>query len=257
MKDTHPNHANVNLANNVCAFVDINIDGVQMFKTGIRQALPVLARLSALVNDKGEYFLFSNAPVFLVGIFLGKVKPEMDDVVAAIVQEFLQRHPAQNPAFLFLGQQVEDPPERFVSYMSVPRTDMAFDLHDEPSTYTSIYVAPDRFVADGPARSDLTGTIGATGFWAPVRCKQRGKRINRRTVFQSLTCGNSPRTDAEFESYLLTIDSKVGDTGMCFKEKIKNFVHFSNQAGLVMRIHFCICIAFPLFGKPKTILASY
>jgi hypothetical protein len=116
MKDNSPRHWHLEYANkSVWVFCDINVDGAQMFKMGVKQAIPILARVTALVNDRGEHFLFSTMPVFKVANFLlGKEKVDADELLEWFANELVDRHPGRGTPDFQVFPSGANPPDRLV-----------------------------------------------------------------------------------------------------------------------------------------------
>ena len=205
-----------------------------MFKTGKRQAITILARISGLVNDRGDYFIFSTMPVFLIGIFIGTEKPVYDRILAAFVSELLLRHPGRCSQFLAAVQ--ARIPARFSKYLAAQATISRpwpnEHFPEEDSQFPSIFVALDRNIADAPARSDLTGTPGPNGYWSLPRCGQRGRHITNQRgkkghmEFELIHCSRVLRTDNRWNSYKKLIKPFPDDTPAMIK-KIKVITTFS------------------------------
>jgi hypothetical protein len=180
-----------------------------MFETGKRQAVTILARVSGLVSDRGDYFIFSTMPVFLVGVFIGTEKPAYDHVLLPLVKELLIRHPGRSSGFeLAQNSRI---PERFAKYLAARSTKARpWPLEQFPeatSLHPSVYVALDRINADAPARSDLAGTPGHNGYYSLPRCVQRGEYVRAvngrkgRMEFQLIDCSKVLRMDSRWNSY--------------------------------------------------------
>jgi hypothetical protein len=195
-------------AKKCCIFTDTNIDGVDMFKTGVKESVPVLGRISAIVNEQRQTFLFSNMPVFLAGIFVGKEKPDGLHLLQEFVTVHQQRHPNKCPEF------TSPPPAaymktfgRFEDYFKqdpiIPGrlTVEESDVYDP--RWQSVCVGIDRLVADTPARSSLTGVVGHNGYFGQPRCLQPGYYCSERrvVVYRDLECNEYPRLDENFDQY--------------------------------------------------------
>jgi hypothetical protein len=237
-------HKDVQFAKYVCVFCDTNVDGVQLFETGKRQAVTVLARISGFVNDRGDYFIFSTMPVFLVGIFIGTEKPLYDDVLRLLVKELLARHPGRCSGFEVA--RTSRVPARFLKCLAAtastsrPWPDETFP--DETSLHPSIYVALDRISADGPARSDLAGTPGHNGFWSLPRCRQRGEYVKNakgkrgHMEYKLIHCAKKLRTDSRWESYKKAIKPFQHDAPAVRKKmKVSTAVTFEQSQGQLMK----------------------
>ena len=178
MKRTSERHKNVVYAKKATIFLDLNVDGIQMFKSGIRQAVPILARISSIVNDNGDFFIFSTMPVYLVGTYFGKEKPDCDELLEHAVEEFTHFHPGRDFCYQTAEVQCGLAPKRLKEYLVAQPKDGAPWPALTLNTFTAgIDLGLDRVITDGPARKDLTGTAGHAGFWSLPRCIQRGQHL--------------------------------------------------------------------------------
>jgi hypothetical protein len=203
LQDNSPIHQNVKFAESSCVFVDFNGDGVKLFKSGVEECVPLLARISAIVSDIGDTFLFSRPLVYLVGMYMGEQKPTMDDLLVETVDEFLRRHPTRNERFRPLNQGPRKTFKRFSDYMTAPwNPDLTYQ-HEPSTDFRSIYLGIDRLIADAPARKDFSGTIGHGGYFAPPRCIQRGERNDNLGLiaFKTVRCKDIRRYDEDYDSY--------------------------------------------------------
>jgi hypothetical protein len=202
LKENAPHHQKHVFAGNCCIFLDFHWDGVQLFKSGVQQCVPLLVRISAIVNDKGQTFVFSRPVVFMVGMFMGHEKPNPDDLLKECLEELLSRHPGRNPAFAHLNSPTPKTFKRFAKYMT-SWDPMLSSQFLPPTTFTSISIGLDRLIGDAPARKDFTGTIGHTGYFATPRCIQEGVRNDALgfVAFRLVKCKDVLRQDADFDVY--------------------------------------------------------
>jgi hypothetical protein len=180
MKENSEKHRHLEYAEYTAVFSDLNVDGAQLMNTGVKQAVPVLARPSCIVNNKGDTFYFSDMPVFMVGIFIGTEKPDSDDMLLDITQELIDRHPGRNPAFQNAALPERATPKRFRDYLVAQPGDGEWPEPPENPLAPSVFIGLDRVIADAPARKDLTGTAGHGAYWGMTRCKQRGVQVEVR-----------------------------------------------------------------------------
>jgi hypothetical protein len=175
MRQSSERHKQAAFAQKATIFLDLNVDGIQMFKSGIRQAVPVLSRISAVVNDRGDFFIFSTMPVFLVGTYFGTEKPDCDALLEFVFEELMDYHPARDASYGSPRVMSSSAPARLVDYLTAqPEAGVSWPEQSEDSAGTALHLGLDRVVADAPARKELTGTVGHAGYWALPRCIQRG-----------------------------------------------------------------------------------
>jgi hypothetical protein len=178
MRQSSERHKQVAFAQKATIFLDLNVDGIQMFKSGIRQAVPVLSRISAVVNDRGEFFIFSTTPVFLVGTYFGTEKPDCDELLEYVFDELMDYHPGRDASYQSPRVKSSSTPARLKDYLTAqPKAGASWPEQSEGVAETSLHLGLDRVVADAPARKELTGTVGHAGYWALPRCIQRGVPI--------------------------------------------------------------------------------
>lgn len=123
--------------------VSINYDGVSIRESCAQypQMSPVLGCVTGL--RKGEdHFKFSHRmPNFIVGYYIGSKKPDADVILKHVVEEFIHHHPW--------------------------------------TCSTPVAVAFAHGIADAPARAEMTGTTGATGYFGLPRCTQEGIHVDK------------------------------------------------------------------------------
>jgi hypothetical protein len=223
LKRTSPRHQKCSFAKAACTHVDLNFDGIQLFKTGIKETIPLLARISAITSSSGQVFVFSKKmPAFMFGVYCGKQKPNANDLMAELVGELQTNHPELNPLLRLPEDTYSTISDNFKRYFqAIPRSDPSLneasdEQYDsvpqagyslmpivEGSTSHQTSVAADRFIADAPAKRDWTGAVGHSAFWSLPRCKQRGSKTVKTGVFYSVVnCSSLLRRDEEWELYM-------------------------------------------------------
>lgn len=128
--------------------IDINIDGLKVFKSSKRDAWVISGRIVA--RGYGLY------KPFTIAVYYGHGKPAnfnlfLTDFVREIAKLSGRRGPAFGDGFSFSGHNY--------------RVEVRF------------------FICDTPARSAIKAIKGHTGFYSCERCIVRGKRQNNHTIF--------------------------------------------------------------------------
>jgi hypothetical protein len=224
LKQTSPRHQHCPFAEAACVHVDLNFDGIQLFQTGVKETIPLLARISAISTSSRQVFTFSTKmPAFMFGVYCGKQKPDANDLMTELVEELQADHPALNPLLRVTEESfstISDSLKRF--FHVVPDVD---PTHNEVGSQRPLgaplvgssatprleratadhrtSVAVERFISDALARRDWTGTVGHSAFWGLPKCKQRGSKAATTGIFYSvIDCLSLLRRDEEWELYL-------------------------------------------------------
>ena len=247
LKKTSPRHQNCTFAKSACIHVDLNFDGIQLFKTGVKETIPLLARITAISTDAGKVFLFSKKmPAFMFGVYCGKGKPDTNELMTELVDELQAGHPQMNallrmpeetfstisenlqryfftmPHGTFEESNAESEPtpnqtdsSGFSSETNLPTasgsTTPMIDSTPTPKPDEKLTsIAVDRFISDALARRDWTGTVAHSAFWALPRCKQRGfKGAKTGMHYEVIDCTSIRRYDEEWEDYLQPEDTET------------------------------------------------
>jgi hypothetical protein len=120
--------------------IDVNIDGVQLFKNfNCAQAYPILGRVYSVGSKK---IPIKKSPPFLIGMYHGPggsggTKMPLD----AFLYDFLDELKRLDPG--------------------------------SPKGNQKCAVALRLMICDAPMRATLKGTVGHTGYWACERCRVR------------------------------------------------------------------------------------
>lgn len=143
--------------------IDINIDGVQLFKNSmVPQAIPILARIYSIA----DYVIpLTLAKPFIFGVYHGCHKPPIE----AYLQDMF--------ADLY-----ELAPERGKGYRG-----------------RKLAVKVRCFICDTPIRCYLKGTTSHAGYSGCERCKVFGTRYGKAVRFTKIDCAK--RRDKEWEKY--------------------------------------------------------
>jgi hypothetical protein len=164
--------------------VDISVDGVACRKetAAVNQMTPIVGRLVALeVHDEAprpkkiaeernvERFVFARAPAYLVGYFIGNSKPPMQVISRKCADELIAFSPFN----------------------------ASLALLDDGTPETSIRTY--RTICDGPARSDVKGSLNHGGYHSLPKCLTVGTRHGRTMKYPSSDC--VLRVDEDWDKY--------------------------------------------------------
>lgn len=140
------------LQNNSTILLDIGIDGLPLYKSSNTSLWPILGNI---VNLK-------NLDVFLIGVYVGKHKPnDVDNYLHDFIYEL---------------KKIKEE---------------GINLHE-----VNIKVEIRAFICDAPGRSFLCNVVGHNSLNGCMKCYQKGKRIGNVTTYSSSM--SNLRTDTEF-----------------------------------------------------------
>jgi hypothetical protein len=183
--ETSPCHleATQNEERHVTVRIEISADGVSFMKetAQTREMFPVVGRVAAIevensnrmfrvpkersAESETPRFLLGRCPPFLIGYFFGKNKPPTQTVMKFTADELCEWSPYT-------------------------------DSSDDRKISIRLY----RFSADGPARSDVKGSLFHGGYNALPRCLTVGERKYGRMCYDRTDC--ELRKDEDWESYM-------------------------------------------------------
>lgn len=135
--------------------INVNIDGVCVFNNSEQaEIIPILAAVHSVSKsyEHDEEFLLPTCYPFIVGVFHGKTKPNVDRLCEAFLSELKRLDPAN------FGNDTEGR-QCTVSLRSM--------------------------ICDSPMRTYLKKCKGTSGYWSCERCQQKGTKMSLTFKFET------------------------------------------------------------------------